>query len=379
MTAVDSSASQMQTRYRRFNEIGFRLRSADTSALDWIEEFLSPAFPKSREQPEDRLFELRVDDREYDTHARRFSSSTETIDCFQMDGGFERLGIENLDEDIRLLSNPGQRVLYRIDDGLSRIECISPSSNPAKRKAFLRIVREFAMSRSWNRQRLIVHAAACSIGDRAILIAGAKQAGKTTLLLHCLRVPGIEILSGDRALLETRKTRGFEVRGIPTFASIRPDTLVLLPDLGGVLRERVYDSKLTLEEATFPRSTTFPSAANTYLTPAQFADAVERPLRESAELGAILFPRKADSNQIGLVPLQAGVAAKRLHESLFGGVSRGRTSVAIDPTARGASDASLFGLCEEIVSSTPAFECVVGNESFASASSAEDLIGELLG
>jgi hypothetical protein len=378
MTGNEHPEGEPQDRSYQFEELRFGLGSTDPGALHWLEEFLTPAFPRIAPRDVDLRFRLRTDDDEYLACADGFSSQHETLDCFQMDGGFERLAVDRRAPGVRLLFDARQRAVYRLDEASARVDCLTPRDSPHRRKAFLRIVREFAMARSWSRRRILVHASACAVAGRAMLIAGPKQAGKTTLLLHCLRVPGAEILTNDRAVLDLEDD-ALRASGIPTYASIRPGTLQLIPALEAVLRERNYDSRLALDEAPHGETRPFQPDQNIYLTPAQIAGATARPLREAAELGAILFPRKTAGHGIELLPMTGRLAAERLCESLFGGPSRGRVSPAVLPDGESLSEPAIAAICEEVVDRAPCFECKVGAGSFASPETASALLERALG
>ena len=378
MTGDERLEGEPQDCTYQFGELRFGLESTDPGALHWLEEFLRPAFPRVTPRDVDLRFRLRTDDEEYQACADGFSSQHETLDCFQMDGGFERLAVDRPAPGVRLLFDARQRAAYRLDEARACVDCLTPTDSPQRRKAFLRIVREFAVARCWSRRRVLVHAAACAVEGRAMLIAGPKQAGKTTLLLHCLRVPGAEILTNDRALLDLEGD-ALRASGIPTYVSIRPGTLQLIPALEAVLRERNYDSRLALGEAPHGEPRPFQPNQNVYLTPAQLAGATARPLRDAAELGAILFPRKTAGHGIELIPMTGRSAAERLGESLFGGPSRGRASAAVLPDGEPLSEPAIAAICREVVDRAPCFECQVGAGSFASPETASALLERAVG
>jgi hypothetical protein len=117
------------------------------------------------------------------------------------------------------------RVAYRISGDRRRITVVTAPKNAALRTVLMKLVRELAMSAAWSPRGLILHAAACVVDGRAVLIAGPRRAGKTSLLLHALRAEGVRLLSNDRVVLEL-DADATVVHGMPTIVSLRTDTVV---------------------------------------------------------------------------------------------------------------------------------------------------------
>jgi hypothetical protein len=156
------------------------------------------------------------------------------------------------------------------------------------RFALMRVVREYAHNHSVLSGGLILHAAAVTVGDAAIAIAGVKGVGKTTLALDLLMEPGSGYLSNDRVLVRS----GTEPRAIavPSVVSLRPSTRPLMPALAEYL-QRCGDFR----EHTGERDARGPgppvmSGDSWNISPWQLAKALDRPLQASAPLTAVIFP-----------------------------------------------------------------------------------------
>ena len=140
--------------------------------------------------------------------------------------------------------------------------------------------------------RFELHASALADDGRIIVLAGPKEAGKTTLMARLASVGTLAIVGNDRLFVSPSRdaSSGWRVRPIPTLVSVRPGTQALLPffadipavpspghltmrELAAVLAERgVHDPDVRLK-----------------LSLAQFADAVGVPLCGEGELASVLL------------------------------------------------------------------------------------------
>ena len=113
-----------------------------------------------------------------------------------------------------------------------QVEVISRPQDRLARIGLMRVVRELAIQRALSRsETLDLHAAAFVFRGRAILLAGDKNAGKTTLLAHALTSPHTALMANDRVIVDGR----LQARGVPTVVSVRDDTEQAFPALGRIL------------------------------------------------------------------------------------------------------------------------------------------------
>ena len=92
---------------------------------------------------------------------------------------------------------------------------------------------------------LLAHAAAVSLGDRGLALAGFAGMGKSTLALH-LMSRGLTFVSNDRLLI---RENGL-MRGVPKLPRINPGTALNNPDLASVIPndEREIFEKMATDE-----------------------------------------------------------------------------------------------------------------------------------
>jgi len=372
-----SSGEKVPRRVFRSDGSTIRVESRDVSALRWLTEFLVPPFVEENSSPADHVVRLVVDASRYESLREEGSRGSEEANVFQLDSGFRALPIAHLEGGCAVAVDDRQRVVYRIDATTQEVEILTRPGNAACRTGLLQVTRELAMARSWRSKRLLAHAAGLSKNERTLLLAGPKQAGKTTLLLHCLRASGTEILSQDRTLLELGG-EAITARGVPTFASIRAGTLDLLPEIARRVHMSPYGPRLTLAECEETSTVPVPRGGERYLTPAQFSRVVERPICESARLAGILFPEQARGDCITLNRLQPDEARSRLRDTLFGSTTRGRPASFFSPGAPMAEDAAMERRCDEVVRCTPVFSASIGVGAFSSSETAVELVERLL-
>jgi hypothetical protein len=136
---------------------------------------------------------------------------------------------------------------YRVAESGRTVELVSANGNANIRTPLMRVVRELAMNRCAIRSQLVLHAAAARASDRAIVIAGKTNAGKTTLLTYLLAHPVLRYLANDRVVVDLSGDPGL-VRGMPSVVTLRRGTLARFPQLRQQLRVRGYDLRLTPDE-----------------------------------------------------------------------------------------------------------------------------------
>ncbi|MEZ4450116.1 MAG: HprK-related kinase B [Nannocystaceae bacterium] len=91
-------------------------------------------------------------------------------------------------------------------------------------------VIEAQMRAGW----LLCHAAAVSLGERGLALAGFSGMGKSTLALHLMEAPGIAYVSNDRLLIK-REGDAVRIAGVPKLPRINPGTAMSVPRLRGLL------------------------------------------------------------------------------------------------------------------------------------------------
>ncbi len=242
--------------YVDFQFLGQGIRvEAPGAVLEWLEEFLTPQVLVSSVSAPDRIIRFVVNAHE---HRRLLEQGPHPdggcVECFTLDHGIHSGTLWN-DPDARTALDERAGVFYRCRPDNFEIDAIAAADRPGARVALMRIVREFVMMYAARAGSLLLHAAAVEIGGRAVVIAGPKHAGKTTMLLHALLHEGGRYISNDRVAIRVDGERAF-VHGIPTIVSIREGTLALLPPVAAALAGTSYDFSRLLRECLRPLSAT---------------------------------------------------------------------------------------------------------------------------
>jgi len=212
---------------------------------------------------------------------------------------------------------------------------------------------------------LFLHASAVATEGGALVIAGPKAAGKTTLLTYLLSDRAGHYLSNDRVLV-TEPPGNIVLRNMPTVISVRPPTLELCPEF----RERLIRSGftsylLTLDEARGREgeAVTTNQFGNYFLSPAQYRRLLDAPQRTEAVAGALVFPKISEGVEtFELEELSREEIVRRLPDAFLGAGDwrKGPGAFAI-PGDRPAPDPSdLEARAARFAASVRAFECRLG-------------------
>jgi hypothetical protein len=232
----------------------------------------------------------------------------------------------------------------------------------------MKLVRELAMSAAWSEASFVMHAAACVAGAQAILIAGPKRAGKSSLLLHALTAPGVRLLANDRVVLALEGTRAV-AHPMPTIVNLRADTAqARYPD--AEVRRAAYRFHFALTVAEAERQ---PPAADAMAralacSPRQLAHLFGVELADRAPAAVLLLPR-VDPTAAGIAvrPLPALEAAARLPDVLFAAGASARISevFALPRRAPAPRPDALARLWRAAVERLRVFECRLGADAYA--------------
>jgi len=360
------------------------------SHLDWLEEFLAPAFLCSTRAPGPRI-DLIVDPGRYERWLAAGPSGAEPV-AFVLDTGPRRLPAWSTYAGRVCVHDPDMQVFYAIAE--QRTLVLVAHWRPRLRSALMRPLRELAMDAAQQRGGLLLHAAAYAVDGRTAIIAGAKEAGKTSLLTYMLSAGGADYLTNDRLLLAADHG-SLLARGLPTVVSIRAGTLDLFPRLWQRVAEARWRLHATLAECA--RADAQParrwSDDRLGLTPAQYCAACNCRAVAEALPALLLFPRRSGRpGGLMLRPLSRIELEERLDTCRFAAVGTGWREANLAHSARGspigarsevfrvdaaadtetAKDAVIRHLLQ-----CPAFECELGNNAYADRRGAERLLRAL--
>jgi hypothetical protein len=350
-----------------FRDLCVRVESADANQLGWLEEFLAPALVRCDAATADCVVTVREDaDELARLRARAGGGDVALADCLILDGGPVRLPAWR-DGDDRIVLHDDARVAYRVSADRRRIDLVSASRNPGGRTALMKLVRELAMSAAWAPRGVLLHAAACVVDTRAVLIAGPREAGKTSLLLHALGAPGARLLANDRVVLDLAGDAPV-AHGMPVIVSLRLDTVArAFPDraaLGAALR---YRFQLTVKEAECRAPETDPAPRRLTCSPAQLGRLLGVELVGRATAAVLLLPRvDAATKGIALRRIDAAEARTRGRDVRFAAHAAPQVSevFAIGADAGAPSAAEVGERWSAAVEGLRVFDCRLGPDAY---------------
>ncbi len=357
------------------------VRSSDPTALLWLREFAGPTFSEARDGFHHHEVVLREDTAEFASlHALGPHPTGRVVDCFSLDTKMISHRLWNGPHDERVLFDATTETFYRRRNGpdrssgaispLTTTEIVCSRATRAVRVALLRIVREIGSAHVAERGGLIVHGAAFGANGGAYVIAGPKNAGKTTLLMHVLAAGGTSYISNDRVVL-TMQPGAMAVHGIPTIVSIRASSLAMLTAVAAKFHKNEYHHSLTMDEAMQANGTAT-EQSSPGLSPAQFCSVLGVDRSGHAPLAALIFPKRTGvSGGLNLEPLSAGLASERLRASLFRADSGEQVAEFFSERRLGVSRDRM---CDEIAARIPGFDCSLGSEAYEDRASAAALL-----
>jgi hypothetical protein len=284
-------------------------------AVEWLEEFVAPQFAVVSAVQPDYTVRFLVGASE---HARLAAGGPDpegrTRPCFTLDSSIVTARVWRAPADDELAFDEARAIFFRRRSAEPRVaEVIVARDTGPARVALMRVVREYAMGYASRRGWLIVHAAAVRLGRAAVVIAGPKHAGKTTLLLHALAHERGVYIANDRVALHLGPA-GITVHGIPAVVSVRHESLAWFPGMAAALEEFRPDRHLTLAERRAGREPGRMPAGRWCLSPAQLCRVLGVDSAPSAPVDALVFPRIHASQDVTrletLAPDQAAAALR---------------------------------------------------------------------
>jgi hypothetical protein len=368
------------TRHFAYAGLTVRVTSQDAGHLDWLEEFLTPAFTVVAGQHADVVVILDVDDRAYDELLQRGPHAAgDHLDCFVLDNSLVRHPRwSGGPTDVVVYDEESRAFHIAAPDG-TRVRVLTRSGERGVRMALMRVVRECAMAAAHASNCLVLHAAALTIAGSGVIIAGPKHAGKTSLLTHLLQQADTRYVSNDRVVVDTAAAAP-TFRGMPTLVTIREPMLRLFPHLRERLLQRRYNHRYLLHETPPGSGVPFKITPDRplSLTPAQFSALLCIQPAEGGSVHAVLFPEVAPAAiGIRVRALAQEATTERLTGALFGSGSSDSISqvfgleahrVRIERTRAAA-------LCAELAAHIRGFECQMGSGAYDGAFPLDAIVG----
>jgi hypothetical protein len=322
---------------------------ADAADQEWLEEFLAPAFVVR----DGTDAAVRVVYTPVPTGAGSAEVGVEPGRvAFALDSGPVRL-FERSDRDHVDVFMPGGALAFQVDvhEPVARVFHGTPGWQTRVR--LMRVVREYAHNHSLRTGGLMLHAASIAMDGRAVAIAGAKGAGKTTLALRLLSANGVDYLSNDRLLVRS----GVEVQafGVPTVIAVRPGTRRLLPNLTEPL-SRAGDFRMSTAERRARGPAPPDVTGDTWRTSArQVCEGLGCRQTRSARLAAVLFPSRTPLARGTFRRMGVDEANQALADSLVGLRAGYLSEVFTPPPNRRITSGDITSRARELASRVPCF------------------------
>lgn len=294
------------------------MRTGARAHLSWLAEFLVPWFAVGGDESgADATVTFSVlSDREWAAlRSHAGAGAPADVGCFVLDRGVVRHPAWRDGSGACTVLDPELDALYRVDPAARLVEISTGRHEQRARVALMRVVRELALAHAVRSGALPLHAAAVARASRGVLFVGPKRAGKTTLLLKALGVPGLDFVANDRVVAWTADGLA---RGMPSIVALRPEVLRGSASLARSLRQHGYHHAVTMTEARAGRvSQRTDGAAD--LTPAQLCDALGTTPTPEATIAAVVFPvASLDGRSSGLERVTPHEALPRMLDGVFG-------------------------------------------------------------
>lgn len=269
----------------RFGTARVTVDIEDEDAARWLAEFLIPWF--SADTAADGGVVLRMTlskELVNELAVRQANASVQPVPCFRLDRGLACFPAWIESDGTTVAADTTYRCFYRVRP--HAVDVIAAPGDYLARVGLMRAVREVLILSAASRPAALdLHAAALVHRGSAVLLAGARKQGKTTLLAHALASGEAALMANDRVIVDTASS---QAEGVPTVVAVREGTERLFPALGRGLPRRA--TLLHAAEISTPGARAAASGSRLVLSPTQFAGQLGADVEPRARLGAIVFP-----------------------------------------------------------------------------------------
>jgi hypothetical protein len=349
----------------------------DAADLDWLSEFLrpwcdmgpaSPAPVRIRMVRSDSGVKALADDR----HRHRDGGGhTRLTPCIRLDT--QTILFEGWPGDDGLrLADPVTGCFFVVNGG--HVDIFAPRGDARSNLALLGVVREAVLGGISKSEAIVdLHAGGFVLDGRAVVVAGPKGAGKTSLLCHAIVSGGADLLANDRVLVRDRA--GPVACGVPTVVSIRQTTVARFPELANHADDFPPLGWIDPSARHVQNDTALPlsQASNLLLTPAGFAGRLGAARVGAAPLHAIVLPEVShDAEGCALEALAGNAALGELDASLYG-VATHREEPMLFQSLFGPADTGLPSMrqrLEGLAAAVPVYRCRLGRDAYSQPAAA---------
>jgi hypothetical protein len=354
----------MRAVYR--SPVGALRVTVDAEAVfEWLSEFLAPCLEKEGDIAPGAVDVRFVIDRgAFDAlEAGGAEASGDLVDCFRLDQDLVRLPRWRDGAADVTVFDEALGAFYRRCRPGEPVEVVAAGDSARARVAVMRVIRELTMSHLAAAGWMIVHASAFVVDGHAVLVAGPKRAGKTTLLTYAMTTGAAQCLANDRVAIALDGTH--TAWGVPTIVSLRVPMMRRFPALARRLQTGQYDFRLSRRELGTARAgdVDVAPAEAWSVTPMQYCNLVGVSLAGCAPASAVVFPRLVDdAASIDLEPMDSVESAERLADSVFR-PHGGQALFAGHGKGVPASEADLLRASQSFIGRIARYACRIGPDA----------------
>lgn len=336
--------------------------------IEYVVEYFHPWFPATQRAAEWSVV-VSASPSAYAEMQASFPSEAPPQPCFAHDQQVLAMPASQSAEEVTI-SDAERSCFLRLRRG--QVELVADPETRRWRFTLLWIIQEIAATRL-RQTHVDLHAASVEYQGRALVIAGPKNAGKTTLSFYLMESRGWGSIANDRSFIGG-EAPPFVAAGMPTAVKIRPPTLTQFPQLCSglppVARPYLYSRA---ELATAVPSEELVGSADFALTPNQIASRLGAEMLAEAPCGAIVFPEIcAEEAAWGIEPLAPDEVATRMRANLYGAATGERPSTFFEELGGGRRDAPQ-ALIDAIAGGVAGYRVRLGRNAYADSALSQRL------
>lgn len=256
--------------------------------LTWLKEFFCPQFDFNTIKKPSLNLSLLLSD---EIHRRLKSSTPEHSEKtvgFILDTNVIYLEKWKINDDFDVLFNANNNIYY-LTNGYDITIVATETSHHEARIELMRVIREYASNYLVNHNAYVLHAAAFSLSEQGILIAGLKNQGKTSLMLYFTSHGKTKYIANDRAFILFHNSKPY-IYGMPTIFSYDTPGLNNFPKSMQVFSDSMFRFNQTIAESKNEKHDKKPNSRVIGMTPTQLCALQGLPSTTGIPLKLILAP-----------------------------------------------------------------------------------------
>ena len=367
----------MNTFYISYPNATVRINCTDSTDLQWLLSYFNG---------EQRTLGLLVDytinlERSDELHQHLWSffgdgQNKQQFPAFNFDTHTIYLPLCGLHNHAKVYFDKEFNSFYLVDDNEKSIRVIGLNGRFWVRNAVANIVLEIIAAQHLIAPYIIMHAAALMFNQKAILICGPKNSGKSSLLIHMLQ-EAEAVLSNDRTIVElcqNDESIHACATGIPTLIKLRRGVRSLFPDFFSHYPDNLRLASMNPGEmAKANPERTYPSDDGRILMhPQQFSSLFGLHYAHTSNVAAIVFPQVQADENLGIHISRLEMSKGR--QSLLNGRFRASTeeykgSIFLPDNyhtsiSLAAAQESQDKLIDTMLTHIPLYTCLLGKKAY---------------